>query len=153
MTRTLLLTENNVNNIIRQTIDFYLEDIEDLRCGVVALKDPAASVLDWAEVRHALLAADAGRLQGVAAVDNYFKKTANKLAESGNVRLFVMVSADQALIGFYAINAHAVEGPVPSQPPSSPRSAAMCSTRAIAFNLFHPTQTGFSCTSRPFANL
>ncbi len=45
---------------------------------------------------------------GVAAVDNFFKRTANKLAEAGNVRLFVMVSADQALIGFYAINAHAV---------------------------------------------
>ena len=50
----------------------------------------------------------AGFSCGVAAVDNYFKKTANKLAESGNVRLFVMVNADQALIGFYAINAHAV---------------------------------------------
>jgi GNAT superfamily N-acetyltransferase len=45
---------------------------------------------------------------GVDAVDNYFKKTANKLAEAGNVRLFVMVGSDQALIGFYAINAHAV---------------------------------------------
>jgi GNAT superfamily N-acetyltransferase len=46
---------------------------------------------------------------GVEAVDNTFKKTANKLAEAGNVRLFVMVGADQALIGFYAINAHAVD--------------------------------------------
>lgn len=46
---------------------------------------------------------------GVPAVDNYFKKTANKLAEAGHVRLFVMVSSDQALIGFYAINAHAVD--------------------------------------------
>jgi GNAT superfamily N-acetyltransferase len=45
---------------------------------------------------------------GVAAVDNFFKKTANKLVKAGNVRLFVMVGADQALIGFYAINAHAV---------------------------------------------
>lgn len=43
---------------------------------------------------------------GVAAVDNFFKKTANKLAEAGNLRLFVMVSSDQAM--------------VPSQPPSSP---------------------------------
>lgn len=50
----------------------------------------------------------AGFSCGVAAVDNYFKKTANKLAIAGNVRLFVMVSAEQALIGFYAINAHAV---------------------------------------------
>ncbi|MBM5808461.1 MAG: GNAT family N-acetyltransferase [Cyanobacteria bacterium M_surface_9_m1_291] len=46
---------------------------------------------------------------GVPAVDNYFKKTANKLTEAGHVRLFVMVSSDQALIGFYAINAHAVD--------------------------------------------
>jgi GNAT superfamily N-acetyltransferase len=52
----------------------------------------------------------AGFSCGVAAVDNYFKKTAKKLAEAGNVRLFVMVSADQALIGVYAINAHAVAG-------------------------------------------
>jgi len=51
----------------------------------------------------------AGFCCGVAAVDNFFKKTANKLAEAGNVRLFVMVSAEQALIGFYAINAHAVD--------------------------------------------
>ena len=50
----------------------------------------------------------AGFSCGVAAVDNYFKNTANKLAEAGNVRLFVMVSSDQALIGFYAVNAHAV---------------------------------------------
>ena len=35
---------------------------------------------------------------GVAAVDNYFKKSANKLAKAGNVKLFVMVGADQALI-------------------------------------------------------
>lgn len=45
---------------------------------------------------------------GVEQVDNYFQKTANKLAKAGNVRLFVMVSPDGALIGFYAINAHAV---------------------------------------------
>ena len=52
----------------------------------------------------------AGFSCGVAAVDNFFKKTANKQAEAGNLRLFVMVSSDQALIGFYAINAHAVAG-------------------------------------------
>jgi GNAT superfamily N-acetyltransferase len=45
---------------------------------------------------------------GVAPVDNFFKKTANKLAKAGNVKLYVMVNDDQALIGFYAINAHAV---------------------------------------------
>lgn len=45
-------------DMIRQAIEYYLDDIEDLRCGVAALKDPANPVLDWAEVRHALLAAD-----------------------------------------------------------------------------------------------
>ena len=46
---------------------------------------------------------------GVVAVDQFFKKTANKLALAGNVRLYVMTSADDALIGFYAINAHAFD--------------------------------------------
>lgn len=46
---------------------------------------------------------------GVDQVDNYFKRTANKLAKAGNTRLYVMVGPDNALIGFYAINAHAVE--------------------------------------------
>ena len=46
---------------------------------------------------------------GVEQVDNYFKKTANKLAKAGNVRLFVMTAADGGLIGFYALNAHAVD--------------------------------------------
>lgn len=45
---------------------------------------------------------------GVEQVDNYFQKTANKLAKADNVRLFVMVSADNAVVGFYALNAHAV---------------------------------------------
>ena len=45
-------------DIIRQSIEYYLDDIEDLRCGVAALKDPADPVLNWAEVRDALLAAD-----------------------------------------------------------------------------------------------
>ena len=45
-------------DIIRQAIDDSLDDIEDLRCGVAALKDPADPVLNWAEVRYALLAAD-----------------------------------------------------------------------------------------------
>ncbi len=45
---------------------------------------------------------------GIRQIDNYFQKTAGKLARAGNVRLYVMVAADGALIGFYAINAHAV---------------------------------------------
>jgi len=46
---------------------------------------------------------------GVEQVDNYFKKTANKLHKAGNVRLYVMRIAEGAIIGFYAINAHAVD--------------------------------------------
>lgn len=45
---------------------------------------------------------------GVAAVDNYFQHTANKLAKSGNVRLYVMAAPD-AVAGFYTLNAHAVD--------------------------------------------
>lgn len=44
-------------DIIRHGIGgtpYYLDDIENLRCGVAALKVPAATVLDWLEVRDAL---------------------------------------------------------------------------------------------------
>ena len=34
------------------------DDIEDLRAGVAALRDPADPVLDWSEVRDALLGVD-----------------------------------------------------------------------------------------------
>jgi hypothetical protein len=46
---------------------------------------------------------------GVEQVDNFFRKTANKLAKAGNLRVYVMVSAEADVIGFYAINAHAVD--------------------------------------------
>jgi ribosomal protein S18 acetylase RimI-like enzyme len=46
---------------------------------------------------------------GVDQVDNFFRKTANKLARADNLRVFVMVSAAGDLIGFYALNAHAVD--------------------------------------------
>ncbi len=45
-------------DVIRQAIEYYLDDIEDLRAGVAAMRDPADPVLDWAEARDALLAAD-----------------------------------------------------------------------------------------------
>lgn len=45
---------------------------------------------------------------GVEQVDNYFQKTANKLARADNVRLYVMTDLDGSLIGFYSINAHSV---------------------------------------------
>ena len=45
-------------DVIHQAIECYIDDIEDLRAGVAALKDSADPVLDWSEVRDALLAAD-----------------------------------------------------------------------------------------------
>lgn len=45
---------------------------------------------------------------GVEQVDNYFQKTVNKLAKADNVRLYVMVDPAGTVIGFYALNAHAV---------------------------------------------
>jgi GNAT superfamily N-acetyltransferase len=46
---------------------------------------------------------------GVEQVDNFFRKTAGKLAKADNLRVFVMVSPEDRLIGFYALNAHAVD--------------------------------------------
>jgi ribosomal protein S18 acetylase RimI-like enzyme len=45
---------------------------------------------------------------GVEQVDNFFKRTANKLSKADNLRVFVMVAPDGPVIGFYALNAHAV---------------------------------------------
>lgn len=45
---------------------------------------------------------------GVAQVDNFFKRTAGKLVRAGVVRLFVMTGPSGELIGFYALNAHAI---------------------------------------------
>ena len=66
---TALQLNRCLTEIIRQAFEYYLDYIEDLRCGVAARKDPADPVLNWADVRHALLAADAGRLRGVEAID------------------------------------------------------------------------------------
>lgn len=48
-------------------------------------------------------------VSGVDQVDNYFRKTASKLDRADNVRAFVLLSPDQALIGFYTLNAHSVD--------------------------------------------
>lgn len=45
---------------------------------------------------------------GIQRVDNYFQKTAGKLTRADNVRLHVMVAPDGAIIGFHAINSHAI---------------------------------------------
>lgn len=46
---------------------------------------------------------------GVEQVDNFFRKTANKLAQVDNLRVFVMSSPEGDLIGFHALNAHSVD--------------------------------------------
>lgn len=45
---------------------------------------------------------------GVEPIDNFFRKTANKLSKADNLRVWVMAEPGGAVIGFYAINAHAV---------------------------------------------
>jgi ribosomal protein S18 acetylase RimI-like enzyme len=46
---------------------------------------------------------------GIDQVDNFFRRTANKLIKAGNARTFVMVGSEGVLIGFYAVNAHAID--------------------------------------------
>jgi ribosomal protein S18 acetylase RimI-like enzyme len=46
---------------------------------------------------------------GVEQVDNFFRKTANKLGKADNLRVFVMVGSGGELIGFHAINAHSID--------------------------------------------
>jgi hypothetical protein len=45
---------------------------------------------------------------GVAQVDNFLRRTANKLASAGNLRVVVLAKGRE-IIGFYALNAHAVD--------------------------------------------
>ncbi len=45
---------------------------------------------------------------GVDQVDNFFKKTANKLMKVGNTAVYVMLGDKGDVAGFFAMNAHAV---------------------------------------------
>ncbi|MDE0236524.1 MAG: ribbon-helix-helix protein, CopG family [bacterium] len=45
-------------DIIRQALERYLEDYDDLEVAVERLRDPADPVLDWDQVRHELLSSD-----------------------------------------------------------------------------------------------
>ena len=42
-------------DIVRQAIEYYLEDFEDLNLALQALRDPADAVLDWESVKYDLL--------------------------------------------------------------------------------------------------
>ena len=44
--------------VIRQAIEYYLDDVEDLKLALEALQDPADPVLDWEEVKRDLLGSD-----------------------------------------------------------------------------------------------
>jgi len=45
-------------DIIRQSIERYLEDFDDLSIAIDRLRDPADEVLDWEQAKHDLLFAD-----------------------------------------------------------------------------------------------
>ncbi len=44
--------------IVRQAIEHYLEDFDDLSVAVERLRDPSDPVLDWDQVRRELLDTD-----------------------------------------------------------------------------------------------
>ena len=44
--------------VVRQALEYYLADLEDLRLGLERLRDPADPILDWADVRGELLNQD-----------------------------------------------------------------------------------------------
>jgi RHH-type rel operon transcriptional repressor/antitoxin RelB len=45
-------------DIIRQAIEAYMEDFDDLSVAIERLRDPSDEVVDWQEARRALLAED-----------------------------------------------------------------------------------------------
>ena len=44
--------------VVRQAIESYLEDFDDMSVAVERLRDPSDPVLDWDEVRRDLLGSD-----------------------------------------------------------------------------------------------
>ena len=44
--------------IVRQAVERYLEDFDDLTVALERLRDPGDPVLDWDDVRHELLGPD-----------------------------------------------------------------------------------------------
>ena len=44
--------------ILRQALEYYLDDFEDLRLALDRLNDPADPVLDWEDVKRELLDQD-----------------------------------------------------------------------------------------------
>lgn len=46
---------------------------------------------------------------GIPAVDNFFARTANKLQRANNLRVFVLLADNGDILGFYALNAFAMD--------------------------------------------
>ncbi len=46
--------------VIRQAVEYYLDDVEDLQLGLERLQDPADPILDWEDVKRELLDQDQG---------------------------------------------------------------------------------------------
>jgi transposase len=44
--------------VIRQAVEYYLDDVEDLHLGLERLQDPADPILDWEDVKRELLDQD-----------------------------------------------------------------------------------------------
>jgi transposase len=44
--------------MVRNAVEYYLNDLEDLHLGLERLQDPADPLLDWDEVRRELLNQD-----------------------------------------------------------------------------------------------
>ncbi len=44
--------------VVRQALEYYLEDLEDLKLGIERLRDPADPILEWDDVRRELLDQD-----------------------------------------------------------------------------------------------
>ncbi len=51
----------NRGELIRQAVESYLEDLEDLVLGVERLQDPEDPILDWEDVKRELLDPDQGQ--------------------------------------------------------------------------------------------
>ena len=45
-------------NVVRQALELYLQDFDDLSVALDQLRDPSDPVLDWDEVRRELLDSD-----------------------------------------------------------------------------------------------
>jgi predicted DNA-binding protein len=45
-------------DVIRQAIESYLDDFDDLSVSIERLRDPTDETIDWEEARRALLAED-----------------------------------------------------------------------------------------------